>query len=56
MGIKVLKQREGVLGKVLIQWDFHRMNFNSIYSESTSDAGGEGYTDEEYEDNIMKVE
>ena len=32
------------------------MNFNSIYSESTSDAGGEGYTDEEYEDNIMKVE
>ena len=34
MGIKVLKQREGVLGKVLIQWDFNRMNFDSIYSES----------------------
>lgn len=56
MGIKVLKQREGVLGKVLIQWDFNRMNFDSIYSESSSGSDNEGYTDEEYEDNIMKVE
>ena len=56
MGIKVLKQREGVLGKVLIQWDFNRMNFDSIYSESSSGSDTEGYTDEEYEDNIMKVE
>lgn len=56
MGIKVLKQREGILGKVLIQWDFNRMNFDSIYSESTSSAEGEGYTDEEYEENIMKVD
>lgn len=56
MGIKVLKQREGVLGKVLIQWDFNRMNFDSIYSESSSGSDTEVYTDEEYEDNIMKVE
>lgn len=33
MGVKVLKQREGITGKVVINWDFHRMNFNSIYSE-----------------------
>lgn len=56
MGIKVLKQREGILGKVLIQWDFTRMNFESIYSESSGSTEGENYTDEEYEDNILKVE
>lgn len=33
MGIKVLKQREGVLGKVIINWDFDKMNFQSIYAE-----------------------
>ena len=48
MGIKVLKQREGVLGKVIINWDFDRMNFKSIYSE-----GGNASEDfeEESEDN-----
>jgi replicative DNA helicase len=55
MGVKVLKQREGVLGKVLIQWDFNRMNFDSIYSESSGDNAEQGYTDEEYEGNIMSV-
>lgn len=33
MGIRVLKQREGMTGKVVMNWDFHRMNFSSIYSE-----------------------
>ena len=27
MGVKVLKQREGVLGKVIINWNFDKMNF-----------------------------
>lgn len=36
MGVKVLKQREGVLGKVIINWNFDRMDFKSIYSESTA--------------------
>lgn len=42
MGLKVLKQREGMTGKAVMNWNFHRMNFSSIYSEqdSTSDAGG----------------
>ena len=35
MGIKVLKQREGVLGKVFINWDFDKMNFKGIYSETS---------------------
>ena len=56
MGVKVLKQREGVLGKVLIQWDFHRMNFDSIYSEDTGNSNSDdGYSNEEYEQNIMSV-
>lgn len=41
MGIKVLKQREGVLGKVTIQWDFHHMDFSSIYSEMESNNDDE---------------
>lgn len=35
MGIKVLKQREGILGKVIINWDFDHMNFKSIYAEDS---------------------
>ena len=36
MGIKVLKQREGVLGKVIINWNFDTMNFKSIYAEDSA--------------------
>lgn len=46
MGIKVLKQREGILGKVVISWDFDSMNFKSIYSES-SDSDSSGSSDED---------
>lgn len=47
MGIKVLKQREGVLGKVIINWDFDKMNFKSIYSEKD---GGTDFADDSTED------
>ncbi len=53
MGIKVLKQREGTLGKVIISWDFDHMNFKSIYSESD---GGDNSNDEEENDKIMSVD
>ena len=36
MGVRVLKQREGVLGKAIINWNFHKMNFKSIYAESSA--------------------
>lgn len=36
MGIKVLKQREGTLSKVLINWDFSCMDFSDIYHEEPS--------------------
>ena len=45
MGIKVLKQREGVLGKVIINWDFDRMNFKSIYSEGSDSFDSEEESD-----------
>lgn len=41
MGIKVLKQREGVLGKVIISWDFDKMDFKSIYSEGSDNNSAE---------------
>lgn len=47
MCIKVLKQREGVLGKVVINWNFDSMNFKSIYSEDTSDNEEDVSTEED---------
>ena len=32
MDIKVLKQREGMTGKVTLNWDFSSMNFDAICS------------------------
>lgn len=37
MGLKVLKQREGTLGKMTLNWDFDCMNFSEIYMEQTED-------------------
>lgn len=31
--IKILKQREGVLGSVILNWNFKTMDFSSIYTE-----------------------
>ena len=57
MGIRVLKQREGVTGKAVINWDFNHMNFSSIYSESTAndDFNGDEATPED-NDKIMSVD
>lgn len=45
MGVKILKQREGSLGRAIINWDFNHMNFKSIYSER--DGGTEEEDDED---------
>ncbi len=37
MKLKVLKQREGVLGSVMLNWDFTTMNFQPIYSSTEED-------------------
>ena len=36
MKLKVLKQREGTLGSVVLNWDFSTMNFKSIFSADAS--------------------
>ena len=45
MDIKVLKQREGILGKVTLNWDFSTMNFDSVYS--TVEGGNEDYSQQQ---------
>lgn len=42
MCLKVLKNREGDLGKIMLSWDFSNMQFNEIYHEQTSNAENEG--------------
>ena len=57
MEIKVLKQREGMLGKVVINWDFTRMNFDSIYSEGESSFDEEQKEEESEEvSSLVEVE
>jgi replicative DNA helicase len=41
MCIKALKQREGSLGKLVMGWDFERMDFSDIYLEGSGGAAGE---------------
>lgn len=38
MGLRLLKMREGTLGRVITNWDFNNMNFKSIYSEGSTDT------------------
>lgn len=52
MGLKLLKQREGQLGKVMMNWKFKTMNFGSIYSETD---GGSFENEEKEDENIIGV-
>lgn len=50
MGLKVLKQREGTLGKMTLNWDFDSMNFSEIYMEQSEEKD-----DGEIPDNTLDV-
>lgn len=52
MGLKILKQREGDLGKLVLNWDFTTMNFSEIYSESNE---SEDESKGESADNTLNV-
>lgn len=41
MCLKLLKQREGTLGKIMLNWDFTTMNFSEIYAETGEAAFAE---------------
>lgn len=47
MGLKILKQREGTLGTMTLNWDFTTMNFSEIYLEEDKD--------EEIKDNTLGI-
>lgn len=51
MCLKVLKNREGDLGKIMLSWDFNTMQFAEIYHEQTSSSG----KDEDDEDSYVDV-
>ena len=51
MGLKVLKQREGTLGKMTLNWDFDCMNFSEIYMEQSEDSPDDG----DIPDNTLNV-
>ena len=53
MGVSVKKNREGTLGKVILNWDFKTMNFSSIYSETDSKPQ-EDFEEEEENDFARK--
>lgn len=55
MGIRVQKQREGTLGKVVINWNFKTMDFSSIYSETDS-TPQQDFGDVEENDAIIGME
>ena len=44
MCVKVLKQREGELGRVVLNWDFNTMNFTELYSEQDTSSDAEDNT------------
>ena len=50
--VKVLKQREGTLGSVMMNWDFDVMNFTSIYAESNDPRNRES---SQMQDNLIDL-
>ena len=42
MKVKIFKQREGVTGSVMLNWDFSTMDFSSIYSDVTKEQAHSG--------------
>ena len=57
MGIKVMKNREGVGGKVILNWDFTTMTFTGIYSEGAElPEEANGSEEPEEQDAIIGME
>lgn len=56
MGVRVLKQREGVTGKAILSWNFNNMNFKGIYSEHDGGADPNVDSGEETNDKTFSVD
>lgn len=58
MGLKVLKQREGILGKLLLNWNFDIMDFSEIYADTNEIEDfedEEDSTEKSTKDNTLNV-
>lgn len=53
MALKILKQREGMLGKVLMNWNFDAMDFSEIFADTGEKDFEEG--DDVAKDNTLDV-
>lgn len=54
MKVKILKQREGVLGSVMLNWDFTKMDFSAIFSETVEGKSyEESEEEEEFDDGVI---
>lgn len=56
MGIKVMKNREGTGGKVILTWDFTTMTFKGIYSEGTEEEFENGGEPMERQEEVVGME
>ena len=55
MGLKILKQREGTLGKIMLNWDFYSMNFSEIYSDADEDFSDDSKSGSQ-KDNTISID
>lgn len=55
MCLKILKQREGTLGKLFLNWNFDEMDFTEIYSETNEEQEFEAESEETTKDNTLDV-
>jgi replicative DNA helicase len=56
MALKILKQREGNLGRIMMNWNFDTMDFSEIYSDNQSDFEEEESGDEKSsKDNTLDI-
>lgn len=58
MALKVLKQREGILGKLLLNWNFDVMDFSEIYADTNEqdfDADDSDESTHSSKDNTLDI-
>ena len=56
MSLKVLKQREGILGKILLNWNFDVMDFSEIYADTSNNfEDDEDENEKSSKDNTLNV-
>lgn len=56
LGMKIQKLREGVPGKVVINWDFDTMNFSGIYSERETSESDDAEESAEESNSVLGIE